>query len=223
MASVGTWHRHVYNNPPKQPTPHFVANILGLKSAHQPNRATSCVRDFDQPLSDTLSANSVENEEKKPDQSVESNDSNRRKISEKEIQRQSKSDTKAESSTSQNSKGVRRLKGKTGREKIKKKKARTTFTGRQIFELEKQFKEKKYLTATERSDMAALLNVTETQVKIWFQNRRTKWKKQEKISDENPNNDKDSHSDQFDNKDSLTSQNSVVENIEDRSLEAENE
>ncbi|EDO30882.1 predicted protein, partial [Nematostella vectensis] len=60
-----------------------------------------------------------------------------------------------------------------------KKKARTTFTGRQIFELEKQFEAKKYLTATERSDMASLLNVTETQVKIWFQNRRTKWKKQE--------------------------------------------
>ena len=69
----------------------------------------------------------------------------------------------------------------------KKKKARTTFTGRQIFELEKQFEEKKYLTATERSDMAALLNVTETQVKIWFQNRRTKWKKQEKLLEEQDN------------------------------------
>lgn len=97
MASVGTWHRHVYNNPPKQPTPHFVANILGLKSGHQPNRATSSVRDFDQPLGDTLSAISVENEETKPEQSAESNDSNdsnRRKISEKEIQRQSRSDMK---------------------------------------------------------------------------------------------------------------------------------
>lgn len=46
----------------------------------------------------------------------------------------------------------------------KKKKARTTFTGRQIFELEKQFEIKKYLSSSERADMAKLLNVTETQV-----------------------------------------------------------
>lgn len=64
----------------------------------------------------------------------------------------------------------------------KKKKARTTFTGRQIFELEKQFELKKYLSSSERSEMAKLLNVTETQVKIWFQNRRTKWKKIDNIS-----------------------------------------
>ncbi|XP_059622079.1 homeobox protein B-H2 [Phlebotomus argentipes] len=64
----------------------------------------------------------------------------------------------------------------------RKKKARTTFTGRQIFELEKQFELKKYLSSSERAEMAKLLNVTETQVKIWFQNRRTKWKKQDNIS-----------------------------------------
>ncbi|CAG5126000.1 unnamed protein product, partial [Candidula unifasciata] len=64
----------------------------------------------------------------------------------------------------------------------KKKKARTTFTGRQIFELEKQFEQKKYLSSAERAEMASQLAVTETQVKIWFQNRRTKWKKQENIS-----------------------------------------
>ncbi|CAF0802603.1 unnamed protein product [Didymodactylos carnosus] len=64
----------------------------------------------------------------------------------------------------------------------KRKKARTTFTGKQIFELEKKFEDKKYLSSTERSEMATLLMVTETQVKIWFQNRRTKWKKQENIS-----------------------------------------
>ncbi|XP_050074219.1 homeobox protein Hox-B2a [Anopheles maculipalpis] len=67
----------------------------------------------------------------------------------------------------------------TGSHHRRKKKARTTFTGRQIFELEKQFEVKKYLSSNERTEMAKLLNVTETQVKIWFQNRRTKWKKQD--------------------------------------------
>jgi len=114
---------------------------------------------------------------------------------------------------------VKSLKGKSGREKVKKKKARTTFTGRQIFELEKQFKEKKYLTASERSDMAALLNVTETQVKIWFQNRRTKWKKQEKTCEESPDNEKDSQSEHSDNKDSVSSE-TCLDN-EDKSSDLE--
>ncbi|GBP76324.1 Homeobox protein ceh-9 [Eumeta japonica] len=47
----------------------------------------------------------------------------------------------------------------------RRKKARTTFTGRQIFELEKLFEVKKYLSSGERADMAKLLNVTETQTK----------------------------------------------------------
>lgn len=51
-----------------------------------------------------------------------------------------------------------------GGEAHRKKKARTTFTGRQIFELEKQFELKKYLSSSERAEMAKLLNVTETQV-----------------------------------------------------------
>ncbi|CAG0923069.1 unnamed protein product [Notodromas monacha] len=59
------------------------------------------------------------------------------------------------------------------------KKARTTFSGRQIFELERHFETKKYLSSSERAEIAKVLNVTETQVKIWFQNRRTKWKKHE--------------------------------------------
>lgn len=50
----------------------------------------------------------------------------------------------------------------------RKKKARTTFTGRQIFELEKQFEMKKYLSSSQRAEMAKLLNVTETQVSHVF-------------------------------------------------------
>uniref|UniRef100_A0AC35U6X9 Homeobox domain-containing protein n=1 Tax=Rhabditophanes sp. KR3021 TaxID=114890 RepID=A0AC35U6X9_9BILA len=62
---------------------------------------------------------------------------------------------------------------------IKKKKTRTTFTVHQICELERHFSSKKYLTSMERIDLARKLSITETQVKIWYQNRRIKWKKQE--------------------------------------------
>ena len=58
--------------------------------------------------------------------------------------------------------------GQSPEQTTKKKKARTTFTGRQIFELEKQFEQKKYLSSAERAEMATLLNVTETQVNILF-------------------------------------------------------
>ena len=45
-----------------------------------------------------------------------------------------------------------------------KKKMRTTFTGKQIFELEKSFESKKYLSSAERAEMASNLNVTQQQV-----------------------------------------------------------
>ena len=47
-------------------------------------------------------------------------------------------------------------------------KVRTTFTGRQIFELEKMFENRKYLSSSERADMAKLLNVTEQQVRLTY-------------------------------------------------------
>ena len=47
-----------------------------------------------------------------------------------------------------------------------KKKMRTTFTGKQIFELEKSFETKKYLSSAERAEMAASLQVTQQQVKV---------------------------------------------------------
>ena len=55
---------------------------------------------------------------------------------------------------------------------------RTAFTSSQLKSLEEKFHDKKYLTITERNNLAKTLRLTDTQVKTWFQNRRTKWKKQ---------------------------------------------
>ena len=56
----------------------------------------------------------------------------------------------------------------------KEKKGRATFSGNQIDELEKAFSATQYLTTSERARLAERLMLSESQVKIWFQNRRTK-------------------------------------------------
>ncbi|KAF8564198.1 hypothetical protein P879_07242 [Paragonimus westermani] len=60
----------------------------------------------------------------------------------------------------------------------KPRKARTAFTDLQLHELEKIFDRQKYLSVQDRMELAERLQLTDTQVKTWYQNRRTKWKRQ---------------------------------------------
>ncbi|XP_008277970.1 NK3 homeobox 3 [Stegastes partitus] len=64
-----------------------------------------------------------------------------------------------------------------------KKRSRAAFSHAQVHELERRFSAQRYLSGPERADLAGALKLTETQVKIWFQNRRYKTKRRQMVAE----------------------------------------
>ncbi|NWW63305.1 NOBOX protein, partial [Ifrita kowaldi] len=62
-----------------------------------------------------------------------------------------------------------------------KKKPRTFYSTEQLEELEKMFQEDHYPDNEKRREIAAVVGVTPQRILVWFQNRRAKWRKLEKL------------------------------------------
>uniref|UniRef100_A0A7I4Y474 Homeobox domain-containing protein n=1 Tax=Haemonchus contortus TaxID=6289 RepID=A0A7I4Y474_HAECO len=64
--------------------------------------------------------------------------------------------------------------------RLNKKRSRTTFSQAQLHILEEAFARQQYLVGSERLRLAGLLNIGATQVKVWFQNRRIRWRREQR-------------------------------------------
>ncbi|XP_011185993.1 homeotic protein empty spiracles [Zeugodacus cucurbitae] len=97
----------------------------------------------------------------------------------------------------------------------KPKRVRTAFSPTQLLKLEHAFESNHYVVGAERKQLAQGLSLTETQVKVWFQNRRTKHKRMQQEGDSDSKSQKGSQSGDNDANKNDSSQNSFEDQEED--------
>ncbi|KAI3388778.1 hypothetical protein SNEBB_005220 [Seison nebaliae] len=122
--------------------------------------------------------NEMKNSSNNDTSQIHDNSNNNNNGNEIEIEQDLNSDTE----TNSNGSGMPEKRHEDGQGiflKTKKpRKARTAFTDYQLSCLEKSFARQKYLSVQDRMELASKMNLSDTQVKTWYQNRRTKWKRQ---------------------------------------------
>lgn len=193
----------VQNDSPVSARPGLVSALstnplLDRVSPYKTSPESSLV---DTPQTDALSANSIDNIEQYSSSSEESSIDICNRVIEKDSMtspvpslemRASTSTREASSklcnSASESDKGEESSSGSKGdNHPQKKRKRRVLFSKAQTYELERRFRQQRYLSAPEREHLASIIRLTPTQVKIWFQNHRYKTKRarQEKGLDMN--------------------------------------
>lgn len=102
----------------------------------------------------------------------------------------------------------------------KRKGGQVRFSNDQTVDLEKKFESQKYLSPPERKRLAKSLQLTERQVKTWFQNRRAKWRR---LKQETPTPDKTGEENSDTSKDKDTSDLCQTSSDEDDGMDNEND
>ncbi|XP_043919976.1 homeobox protein EMX1 [Protopterus annectens] len=95
----------------------------------------------------------------------------------------------------------------------KPKRIRTAFSPSQLLRLERAFEKNHYVVGAERKQLASSLSLSETQVKVWFQNRRTKYKRQ-KLEEEGPESDQKKKGSHHINRWRIATKQSAAEDID---------